>query len=295
MTYENLVISGGGHTLFQFFGVIEKCLRDKIIEKSKIKRFYCTSAGGLIAVLFSLDVEWKIVYDYFIERPWDQVQVFNINLLESLYHIYHEKGFFKKEFFKTILEPFFKMFDISEDITLNEFYELTKKEINLYTFEVNSFTTKTLNYKLTPDIKLLDALHMTSALPVLFSPYFLDGKCYIDGGVKCNYPIEYCLNENDESSVIGLRKRSHKHKEKKENNESNENNNISSDVSFFEYIIYFVNKILDEITKNPIPVSYNIKEILCYSETFNFTNFSEVLKSKDLRQKLFDEGLSFVK
>ena len=92
MTYENLVISGGGHTLFQFLGVIDKCLKDKIIEKTNIKRIYCTSAGGLIAVLFSLDVEWKIIYEYLIDRPWDQV--FNMNILDSLYQVYQEKGFF---------------------------------------------------------------------------------------------------------------------------------------------------------------------------------------------------------
>lgn len=40
------------------------------------------------------------------------------------------------------------------------------------------------------DVSLADAVYASSALPVFFPPAELDGRCYVDGGVRASLPIE---------------------------------------------------------------------------------------------------------
>ena len=48
---------------------------------------------------------------------------------------------------------------------------------------------------------------MSCSIPLLIKPICQDGKCYIDGGVQANYPVNICLqNENcDEREIFGFK------------------------------------------------------------------------------------------
>ncbi len=40
------------------------------------------------------------------------------------------------------------------------------------------------------DVALADAVYASSALPVFFPPLMLEGRCYVDGGVRASLPLE---------------------------------------------------------------------------------------------------------
>ena len=47
---------------------------------------------------------------------------------------------------------------------------------------------------------------MTCALPVLISPVFIDNKCFMDGGVGCNYPLSFCIEAgNNPDEILGFK------------------------------------------------------------------------------------------
>ena len=86
--------------------------------------------------------------------------------------------------------------DLTLNVTLQEFYDFCKIDLHIFTFELNEFKTVELSHTSHPDMLLVDALTMSSSLPGIFIPTIKDNKCYIDGGVIDNYPLNYCLRDH---------------------------------------------------------------------------------------------------
>ena len=87
----------------------------------------------------------------------------------------------------------------------------------MFSFEVNTFQIEDVSYLTHPDISLITAIQMSCALPVLMSPICVDGKCYIDGGVTCNYPLKKCIDSNKNiEEILGF---------KNQYDDNNNNNN----------------------------------------------------------------------
>ena len=107
------------------------------------------------------------VDDYIVERPWEKVLKFD---MESFIGGIDQKGIFNIDDFFQILEPFFASNDLTRDSTLHDFYLITQKEINIYISELNDFEWSVLNYKTHPTMQLLEALYMSSAVPIIFAP-----------------------------------------------------------------------------------------------------------------------------
>ena len=106
----------------------------------------------------------------------------------NFFEIYYKKGLFQFSMVEEIVIPLMTAKDLSKDITLKEFYENTKIDFHCFTVEINSFEKVDLSHKTHPDLSLIKALEMTSAVPILFSPVIDGDKCYIDGGLLDNYP-----------------------------------------------------------------------------------------------------------
>jgi predicted patatin/cPLA2 family phospholipase len=92
----------------------------------------------------------------------------------------------------------------NENITLNELYLLTKKKITYSITCLDKYEAVYMNYETHPNVKFIDAIRMTISFPLLFTPFKMDGKLYIDGGVRDNFPIQLVDNEIEESIGITL-------------------------------------------------------------------------------------------
>ena len=87
MPIKNIVISGGGPSGLISYGAIKKLHQLEVWKQSELSAIYATSIGGLIGFLILLDLEWSIIDDYLIERPWvkafEQVKT---DILEVIYN-----------------------------------------------------------------------------------------------------------------------------------------------------------------------------------------------------------------
>ena len=103
-TIEHIVISGGGLTLFTYYGVLKKSAENKVWDINNIKTIYGTSAGAILSVLLCLKYDWETTDNYIINRPWEKV--FNINMY-LLFDIFQRKGLFDLSVIKESLKPLF--------------------------------------------------------------------------------------------------------------------------------------------------------------------------------------------
>ena len=204
MTIKHLVLAGGGPSLFQTLGAVEHLQKENYIQRENIETIYGTSAGSIVGTLFSLKYDdLDMINDYVIKRPWKDV--FSVKI-QNILDAYTKKGIFDRPFFEKSFKPLLEAKDLSLHITLKEFYEYSDIEQHFFTFELNDFQLVDICYKTHPTVKLVDALQMSCAIPVLISPVCLDEKCYIDGGVSCNYPLKQCMEQQKNTSeILGFR------------------------------------------------------------------------------------------
>jgi predicted acylesterase/phospholipase RssA len=276
MTIKHLVFSGGGPIMIQILAAIQELENKQYLNMNDIETIYGTSAGAIIAVMFSLNFDWPTLNDYIIKRPWHELFSIKIqNILDS----YSKKGIFDIKTVEKCFKPLFDAKDISLDITLEDFYKLTNKELHLFSFEINEYKLFDISYKTHPDLKLLTAVQMSCALPVIISPVFLDDKCFLDGGVACNYPLQFCIESGKKpDEILGFK-----------NKYSDNKTTINSESTLLDYILNFLFKAILSMESNYTqPIIKN--QVICDTSYVTFDTLRAAASKVDVRKELFEKG-----
>jgi len=278
MTIKHLVIPGGGPTGIKALGALQYLEEQGYWNINNIETIYATSAGAIISVLLCLKFDWETINDYIVKRPWKDAFHLDVN---QIFEAYSKKGLFDKNVAEIFYKPFFKAKDISMEITMKEFFELTKIEIHLFSLDINSFNLEDISYITHPDLQLLTAVQMSSAIPVLISPVCIDNRCYVDGGVICNYPINQCIMRAENiDEIFGLR---NKYTKKDENIVKNES-------TILEYVMNFINRLVNSVAskfeEKEIP-----NELIYDTDLMTLSNIQLTLSSKEERQRLINFGI----
>ena len=282
MTIKHLVISGGGQTMVQSLGAIQYLEQNKFIDLNTIETIYGTSAGAIIAVIVGLKYDWETVNDYFIKRPWHKL--FNIKA-QHIFDAYSKKGVYDIDILEKFYKPLFEAKNIPIEITMKEFYEYSKIEIHIFVFELNSFETAEITYKTHPDLQLIKAIFMSCSLPILVTPTFIENKCYIDGGIVCNYPLNVCIeSQKNVDEIVGF----------KNHYSEDTTNYIDSNCSLFEFAVGFIFKIIRNLhTDNKQTKIKN--EVIYKSDHVSISVLKDAISSIEARQKLLQIGIDSAK
>ena len=251
---KHLVFCGGGPVGLVQYGALKCLTNNNIINRNTLESIYATSIGSVIAFIYMLDFDWSWIDDFFIKRPWEKL----VNFSYAAYlNIFYDKGIVNKNTIINALKPLFFAKEISLTITLLEFYNLTAIEFNIYTCNLTNFKKEKLNHINMPDLKLIDALYMSSSVPVMFVPLYINKCYYLDGGIFINCPINECLFEkkcstdeifcftNDKREPIDLSNNFYK-----ENNYNYESANyqLTEEANFFEYLIYIIKTLFNKLS-----------------------------------------------
>lgn len=280
MTIQHLVIGGGGPFGFTAFGALKHLHDVGFWNIKNIKTIYSTSIGSLVSVFLLLGYEYSYIYDYFVKRPWEKI--FKHIGVNNIFNIYTDKGAIDiYPLYTESLTMVLEAKGMTSSVTLKEFYEYSGVELYIIATEINAFKPEILSYKTYPDLELIKALTISSSLPVIFTPHFLDDKCFIDGGIFSNYPLNICLNETKccKNEILGVRKKY-----------TYNYPIITKDSSFMEYMYVSFQKLLDgiddhnEVETIPYDIECDMDIFNNYDEWFNVFTISEK------RKKLIDIG-----
>lgn len=276
MTIKHLVLSGGGPIMITMLSAIEELENNNFLHINEIESIYGTSAGAIIAVMIALKYDWETLNDYIIKRPWQDV--FPVKP-QDIIDIYQKKGLFDIKTVEKCFKPLFDAKDIPIDINLEDFYELTKIELHMFTFEINEYKLHDISYKTYPKTSVLKAIHMSSSIPIFLTPVCIDNMCFMDGGVGCNYPLNFCIESGKNSDeIFGFK------------NKYSENKRIVNENStLLDYLLNFLFKSIFNIEANNIqPTIKNELEYDATSMTFDF--LKDALTNIEVRRELFENG-----
>jgi predicted acylesterase/phospholipase RssA len=281
MTIKYLVLSGGGAGGYAAYGAV-KYLSQSYFNIENVKYIYATSIGALLSVLLSMGYEWKTLDDYIIKRPWDKE--FSIKPMNIL-NILNDKGLFNIDIIKVILKPLLTAKNLSESITLKEFYEFNNVEIHVYTVNINGSLPSKIDfsYKTHPDLELCKAIYMSASLPVIFTPLCDNSGCFIDGGLLNNFPLDDCIvdvkkNGDDMQDILAFKIV-----------QNNIDINISDESEIHIYLYNLINGIRKlASTENSQTDISNI--VYCKLDNNNLNFWNNILYDENLRKQTIECG-----
>jgi len=277
MTIKHLVMSGGGPIMIQILGAIQHLEKNNFLEMKNIESIYGTSAGAIVAILICLKYDWETINDYIIKRPWQDV--FPVKV-QNIFDAYTKKGIFDIKTIEKCFKPLLDAKDISMDINLQDFYKLSNIELHMFSFEINEYKIQDISYITHPNLSLLTAVQMTCGLPVLVTPVCIDDKCYIDGGLACNYPLNYCIESGKiPDEILGFK-----------NKYSVEKNNINEESTILDFLLSFLFKAVFSISTSHIQPQLK-NEIFCDSKYLTIDILRNTFGNIDVRRELFKNGI----
>lgn len=195
---EHVVLSGGGPNGLLQMGVIQELVRSGHLDVRNLKSVYGTSAGAIICVILALGIPMEEFCAYLISRPWNKwvdIRFMDVNA---------QGGFIQSERLKEALMPMLRAYGF-ENITLKEAFDRTRVDMHLFSTELETFTMADLNHVTFPNLPVVHAAIMSAALFPAFTPVAYEGKHYVDGGLRNNFPINELLRAYPETeTVLGI-------------------------------------------------------------------------------------------
>jgi predicted acylesterase/phospholipase RssA len=281
MTIKHLVLSSGGIWGLSCYGALREAEKAGFWRLTDIESIYGTSAGAILGAILALGYSWDWIDDYLIKRPWHQV--FKLDL-SSLFSVYQTRGLLTKQCMIDIFTPLLLGKDLTSDVTLREFFEVTRIEFHCFSTEINSgdkLTSVDISHLTHPDWRLVDAVYCSACLPVLFTPVLHGNQCFIDGGITNHFPIEACSTGRPLSEIFGINKTY---------GVADQSPTIGENSTIFEYLfslILKVSKAAEEPQQVVIPYQLDIElSTTSIADVFNVTSLQEE------RVKLIEHGVN---
>ena len=204
---------------------------------------------------------------------------------DHFFEMYTSKGLFQFDLVKEFLKPLLTAKDLTEEVTLKEFYEFNGIDFHCFTVEMNSFQKIDLSHTSHPDLPLLKALNMSSAVPILFKPIIDEDKCYVDGSLLDNYPINECISSQkcQPDEILGIKNKW----------ASDEETMINNDMNILQYLQSSLGQLVNHIqlahNSTLTPIRYELK-CLCNKNMGDYTKWFEYMTNREKAKELIDEG-----
>jgi len=192
--YDTLVLSGGSVKGLLTLGALQYAKDNNLIDS--ITTYIGTSSGAIISYLLAINyTPIEIVTYICTNQLLEKMKKFNlINMLKGRGAISFE--IINKQLEKMTIEK------VGSLLTMKELYEKYKKKLvcTTYNFSINKVIY--ISHENMPDLPCLNALRMSSNLPLVFEQYKHDGFSYIDGGIANNFPID--LGDKAGNKILGI-------------------------------------------------------------------------------------------
>lgn len=282
MVIKHIVISGGGPTGLLSYGAAKHLAQQGFWSHDTVETIYGTSIGSLIGAMLCLKHEWSTLDDYIIKRPWEKVIVDSLEMFE----LFSCKGMAKLKLLDDIMQPLLESKDLTLGVTLSEFYEHSRISLNVFTVDLNTFEKVQLSHTTHPTLPLMDAIKMSSCMPMMFQPIIRDGCCYIDGGIMVNYPMRECLEDTrcQPDEVLGLR-----------NHWNNPNEGIGEQSSLVEYLRFINLQLVRLVNSTSAAASTaGVNEVVCHVKSdITPAEWFSIMSDAGQRLAWIEDGVAF--
>jgi len=189
-----LVLSGGATKGVAQLGAMY-CLK-KYGMLSNIKIISATSVGSMNGLLYSIGYQPLELYKFIKLIDFERVK--NI----AMQNIITKYGLDDGSRMILIIRKLMSAKGCDPDITFIDLHKKTGITFIVSGSCINDKKVYYFSHINNPNMKVIDAVRISTAFPIAFTPFMYDGKMFIDGGCIDNFPIHLFNNEIDR--VVGI-------------------------------------------------------------------------------------------
>jgi len=197
---ETLFFSGGAMKCIVILGCMKYLFEKNIIKPNfeGIKDIYFISGSSIYLTPLLMGFSLESTIELFKKIDYKKLSGIEDIKIQNFFENY---GFKKITDYRYIMEVILKSKNINPDITLKEFSDMVNINIHFRVTNINKCCNEYINNHNSPDLKYIDAILMTSCIPILFEPIEYNGCLYIDGGINNNFPYEKVI---DKKNYLGI-------------------------------------------------------------------------------------------
>lgn len=200
---ENIVFSGGGVKGLTYVGVIQ--YMEEIGLLREIKRILGVSVGSVFGLFIVLGMKYQQIKNLMLQiSPHDLIDFdFESIKVDMIIDFFKNSSIDSGDKVFNFIRACLKVKLGNPDATFRDLYEYNPN-MELYVLGTELAASKRIyfSYLNTPDFSIALAIRISCALPLYMKPIIHEGKIYVDGGVSCNYPIDFF--DNDIERTIGF-------------------------------------------------------------------------------------------
>lgn len=189
-----LVLSGGASKGIAQIGALHCMKKHNMLPD--VKTIAATSAGSMTGLLYIMG--YQPLEMYRIIKLIDLEMVKDINA----YNLITKYGLDDGTRLMLVIKKLMIAKGYDTDITFLDLYAKTNVTFIVTGACITDKKPYYFSYIDYPDMKVIDAIRISSAFPIAFTPIMYDGKMFIDGGCIDNFPIHLFNNEMDH--VVGI-------------------------------------------------------------------------------------------
>jgi predicted acylesterase/phospholipase RssA len=199
---RHIIFSGGGIKVISIVGTL-RVLEEKGFMK-QVKMVSGVSAGAWLAFMISAGLSIKVIEKLVLDLDFGIIRNLSPDAIIGFPETFGlDDGSNLKKFIESIMRIAMK---IDPAIT---FSELSKNKIQFKCWATDLNTRKIREFSVdkTPNIKIIDALHASMAIPLYFTPVIdpETGHLLSDGGIQGSLPIHHLTEEEcNECLAIGF-------------------------------------------------------------------------------------------
>jgi len=176
MSYEYLIIGPGAMGIFSMLGYLKSV--ENTLEN--VKGYSGASAGAIICTFLALGYSIEETLYKLLELDSSKLVKLNLKCFLNSYGLVDLKPI-REQFVDTL----------GSDPTFSEI----DKTLYISAFCVNTSKTEYFSKYTHPDMKVIDALCMSIAVPFIFSSYRYNNMVYVDGGTQETLPTAPFLDK----------------------------------------------------------------------------------------------------
>jgi predicted acylesterase/phospholipase RssA len=192
----HVAFSGGGFCGISYLGVIQFLAMEKM--HTSIRHIAGTSVGAIAACVLCMEL-WD--FEHHMKTYLPTVHISRTKMMD----IFSSFGVIPSSMIVQPLLSAMTNHNIPHDITFQNLAKLTAKRLIITASCVETNQPIYFSFETTPDVKVMDAVRASCAIPLVFEPVSIGGKLYIDGCVTDNHPIDMCMErENTDVSQVLL-------------------------------------------------------------------------------------------
>jgi NTE family protein len=186
--YKNIAFKGGGAKIFCSVGAVEALEEHGLLEN--IERVSGSSAGAVLALLVSLNMSANEIKDYLVKFDMSS-EASRAEADVETDRFFNEYGRYSGDDIVKQAEELILEKTGMKNLTFKQLHDFGFKDLYITVTDLTNKKACIYSYEETPNIKIVDAVRISSTYPLYFAPTIgPNGEFLVDGGLINNYPID---------------------------------------------------------------------------------------------------------